>query len=135
MVALNKAGEMNEALFIDNIDLEWSFRASVRGVALRGVPSAQLAHAIGDKVFGFWGRQIYLHSPTRQYYIMRNRLLLYAMPHVPLAWKLQDAWRAVIKVVLFTTVFAPRLNNLRMMALGAWHALRGRSGSLEHARR
>lgn len=125
---LDAVGLMEEGLFIDNVDLEWCFRARARGYALLGVCDAVLEHSVGDQVVHVAGRALYRHGPLRQYYIMRNRIALYRRPYSPWGWVVQDFLRMGVKLVLFGLVFAPRRENLRMMARGLIDGLRGRSG-------
>ena len=125
---LDAVGPMEEGLFIDNVDLEWCFRARARGYALLGVCDAVLEHSVGDQVVHVAGRALYRHGPQRQYYIMRNRIALYRRPYSPWGWVVQDFLRMGVKLVLFGLVFAPRRENLRMMARGLIDGLRGRSG-------
>ena len=40
---------MKESYFIDNIDLEWCFRAKSKGYELIGTDEAVLYHAIGER--------------------------------------------------------------------------------------
>lgn len=125
---LDAVGLMEEGLFIDNVDLEWCFRARARGYSLLGVCDAVLEHSVGDQVVHVAGRALYRHGPLRQYYIMRNRIALYRLPYSPWGWVVQDFLRMGVKLVLFGLVFAPRRENLRMMARGLIDGLRGRSG-------
>jgi rhamnosyltransferase len=115
---------MDERLFIDNIDMEWCFRAKAKGYRLLGVSDALLYHRLGDSVrrlpFPGIDKAVLIHSPRRQYYIMRNRLLLYRRAYVPLAWKCADFPRLLFKLVYFSLFVAPRRENLRMM----WRGLR-----------
>jgi rhamnosyltransferase len=127
---LDAVGPMTEDLFIDNVDLEWSFRARARGYRLYGVCGAVLAHRLGDSrrefLGGRWQRVV--HSPVRLYFIMRNRLRLYRMPHVPRVWVAQDAPRIVMKMLIFGVFVAPRGRNLKYMLAGLRDGLAGRGG-------
>ena len=125
---LRQIGLMEEGLFIDNVDLEWCFRARQQGWILLGACDAVLAHSVGDQVVRIAGRALYRHGPLRQYYIMRNRILLYRRPYSPRGWVIQDFLRMLLKVVLFGVIFPPRIRNLRMMAYGVRDGLQGRSG-------
>ena len=89
---LRDIGLMDEALFIDNIDLEWCFRAKAKGYKLIGVSDAVLHHRLGDSVRHYprLGKRVLIHGPERQYHIMRNRLLLYRRAYIPLPWKIAD---------------------------------------------
>jgi len=125
-------GLPEEGLFIDNVDLEWSFRAQSHGYQLYGVCDAILTHRLGEQsayLPGLGGvGPIHIHGPTRQYYQTRNRLRLYARTYCPLAWKWQDFPRAVFKLIYFSTMVTPRWRNARMMARGVLDALQGKAG-------
>jgi len=41
-------GGLEESLFIDHIDTEWSFRVLAHGYTLWGIPGAILQHRMGD---------------------------------------------------------------------------------------
>lgn len=127
---LDQVGAMDVGLFIDNVDLEWGFRAQALGYALYGVGSATMHHRLGDdrRMLPFGGGQVVVHGPLRLYYMMRNRVLLYHMPHVPSVWKAQDLLRVMAKLFLFSVLIGPRLRNLRYMLRGMSDGLRGRQG-------
>ena len=127
---LDQVGVMDAGLFIDNVDLEWGFRAQALGYALYGVGSATMHHRLGDdrRALPFGGGQVVVHGPLRLYYMMRNRVLLYRMPHVPSVWKAQDLLRVLAKLFLFSLLIAPRLRNLRCMLRGMSDGLHGRQG-------
>ncbi len=124
----DKVGLMDESLFIDNVDLEWCFRARSRGVRLFGACGVRMAHSLGDRAFRVGRHVIHYHGPVRQYYMMRNRVLLYRREYTPKGWIVQDVLRVLVKFVLFSLVFAPRGRNVAMMLRGVWHGLRGVTG-------
>ncbi len=127
-----KVGMLDEGLFIDNVDLDWCFRARQQGLSLYGVCEASMLHQIGDaKVCAsVFGRvyTIYQHQPLRQYYIMRNRILLYRRAYSPYAWVVQDIVRAVGKGLLTLVLFSQRRLNFQMMLSGFVDGLRGKTG-------
>ena len=125
---LDRVGLPEEGLFIDNVDLEWCFRARASGLVLYGVCDAVLTHSIGDQVFKFYGRVLYLHGPLRQYYIMRNRILLYRRSYSPWGWVVQDFFRMLFKFAVFSLIVPPRLQNFRMMFKGLVDGLGGKTG-------
>lgn len=131
LAALRAIGPMNASLFIDNVDIEWCFRAKNRGYSILGSAKATMGHEIGDgfvKVPIFRKKQIQVHSPVRLYYIMRNRILLYSMPHVPRKWVAQDILRIPFKFAIFALLVPGKWNNARHMARGIWHGMIGRKG-------
>ncbi|MCL5807656.1 MAG: glycosyltransferase family 2 protein [Deltaproteobacteria bacterium] len=130
LVAIDDIGAMDEGLFIDNVDLEWSFRALAKGYALIGVCTTTMHHRLGQsrRRLPFGLGQFVVHDPIRLYYIMRNRLLLYHLPHTPAVWIVQDLPRVVFKFLLFTILVCPRRRNVRFMLTGLRDGLLGRSG-------
>ena len=128
---LDSVGAMDAGLFIDNVDMEWSFRARAKGYALYGVCSATMHHHLGDdrRALPFGVGKIVVHGPVRLYYMMRNRLRLYGMRHTPRVWIAQDVPRVLVKLFLFGVLIGPRWRNLRFMLRGLWDGLRGRQGA------
>lgn len=125
---LDVIGLPEEALFIDNVDMEWCFRARSKGYSLYGVCDALMLHSVGDQVFTAGPMVMHRHGPLRQYYIMRNRLVLYRRTYAPAAWILQDALRALFKLFVFSVCLSPRKENIRMMYRGIKDGLSGRLG-------
>jgi rhamnosyltransferase len=97
--ALRDIGLMKSDYFIDNIDLEWCFRAVHRGYRLYGTDHARLLHRIGEDSDSLLVRKglMVQHSPLRFYYSSRNRLDLYRRAHAPWRWKLRDLPRFALK--------------------------------------
>lgn len=131
MPAIDAVGGMDESLFIDSVDLDWSFRARAAGFALYGICDARMRHSIGDALRpGLFGRKVFVHGPTRLYYLMRNRVLLYRRVHTPVVWVAQDVLRFVGKFVRMSMFVSPRRANARAMLRGLWDGIRGRAGKL-----
>ena len=128
MTMFDQVGLPEEGLFIDNVDLEWCFRARSMGFSLYGVCAAVMQHAVGDHVIQVGNSVIHLHGPLRQYYIMRNRILLYQRSYSPWGWVLQDFWRMVFKLVFFAVFSSPRRQNVLMMLKGIKDGLLGKAG-------
>lgn len=128
---IDAVGAMDDALFIDNVDLEWCFRARSLGYQLYGVCAASMGHQLGDtrRRLPLGLGQVVVHGPARLYYIMRNRLRLYRKPHTPKTWVAQDVPRVLMKLLLFGVLVGPRLRNLRFMLRGLWDGVRNRGGA------
>lgn len=128
----DKVGEMDESLFIDNIDMDWCFRASAAGLALYGVCDAQMHHCIGEQLRPSRAKRegVIVHKPFRLYYIMRNRVLLYGRAYTPRVWVLQDLPRLVLKLIGNSLFIAPRWERLGFMWRGLWDGLRGVRGPI-----
>lgn len=127
----DRVGLMDAGLFIDNVDLEWGFRARAQGYGLYGVCAATMQHRLGDTRYSLPldAGQVVVHGPLRLYYMMRNRVLLYRMPHTPRVWIAQDLPRVLVKLLLFGVLIGPRLRNLHCMLRGLRDGLRGRQGA------
>ncbi|MGJ7902999.1 glycosyltransferase family 2 protein [Lysobacter sp. 1R34A] len=129
---LDTVGGMDEGLFIDNVDIEWSSRARHRGYRLYGICDARMRHRIGDlvQVSRLIPYRTVVHSPARLYYMMRNRVLLYRRAEVPRRWMAQDLPRLVLKFVGTALLLKPRLAYLRAMLRGLRDGVRGRDGAM-----
>ncbi|HEX4333330.1 MAG TPA: glycosyltransferase family 2 protein [Usitatibacter sp.] len=128
--AYRELGAFDESFFVDNVDLEWCFRARSRGFLLYGAAGARLDHRLGDRRVRIGNRQLVVHSPERLYYMTRNRLLLYQRPYAPLKWKLKDALRGAAKFAATMMFVAPRAEYARMTWRGLSDALQRRAGRL-----
>ena len=126
-----QVGPLEDGLFIDNVDLEWCFRARSKGMSVFGVYDALMEHSVGDEVIEIGARVIHLHSPVRQYYIMRNRILLYRRAYSPWRWVNQDFLRMLFKVMTFSIFLSPRRKNFGMMFRGLKDGLKGKTGKLD----
>jgi rhamnosyltransferase len=131
--ALRAIGPMDEGLFIDRIDIDWCLRAAALGYGVYGVCGARLQHEPGEHSRRIWiGRwtEAAVHSPERNYYMIRNSMLLYRKAYAPLRWILNDIlWLSA--VVVASCVVAPaRLRRLRLVVKGIWDGVRGVRGPL-----
>ncbi|MDB5804036.1 MAG: rhamnosyltransferase [Betaproteobacteria bacterium] len=135
MSALEEVGMMDEALFIDYVDLEWSMRATARGYRLYGHYGTRIDHRLGDEPIRLFGRKMMSHSPLRHYYLARNAVALWRMPHPQWHWKVLDAVNLFVKCGIFSTLAPNRGTHLRMILRGFADGLRGRYGRFDQARR
>jgi rhamnosyltransferase len=99
MAALKSIGPMRADYFIDNVDLEWCFRAKSSGFHIFGTDHARLYHRIGEAGSSYLVRKgiVVQHNALRFYYSSRNRIHLHRQPHAPRNWKLKDSVRFVLK--------------------------------------
>jgi rhamnosyltransferase len=128
LAVFDRIGVMDESLFIDNVDLDWSFRAHALGLATCVAEAATMRHRIGEQRRLAGGMVVAVHTPDRLYYMMRNRMRLYARPHVPRQWVARDLPRLLGKFALFSLLVSPRAANAAAMLQGIWHALCARGG-------
>lgn len=131
MKVLDQIGLMQSELFIDHVDTEWCFRARAQGYRVYGVFDAQMKHVLGDQVVQFLRRRFSVRSPLRNYYLMRNSMWLYQQKSPSLHWKLVDAWRLLVKFVVYSLIVPPRLKHVKMMLKGIWHGLTKQMGQFK----
>jgi rhamnosyltransferase len=130
MAVLDKVGDMRDEFFIDYVDFEWGLRAAQQGLQSYGVCAAHLQHRLGDSHIKFFKKHVPLHSSVRHYYLLRNAVILYKEPWVLLRWKIADGVRLLLKCFFYVTFAKQRLTHSRMMLLGVWHGLLGKTGKL-----
>ena len=111
---------MKESYFIDNVDLEWCFRAKSKGYELVGTDAAILYHAIGERSSNPFVRAgiIAQHSPQRSYFSSRNRVHLYGMNYSPTGWKYRDIIRFIIKTIWLLITSPDRKEYCKNIFLG-----------------
>lgn len=126
-----QAGLMEEAFFIDYVDLEWCIRCRQAGVRIQVVPSATMTHAIGDKVVENGPLTTFVHSPVRAYYRLRNAFLLIRMPHVPRLYVLHQVVAALVHHLLQWRHSDDRGQHARLGWRGLVDGVRGVRGKLE----
>lgn len=128
---VERVGALDDSLFIDNVDVEWCYRAAAHGFHCYGAMEADMQHSLGDRqlTLPLLGRALVIHPPLRIYYMMRNRWRLYAMPHVPLAWKLADIPRMLAKQLIFSLGVSPRRRYLHAGLAGLRDGLLRRGGA------
>jgi len=128
---LDSVGPMDEALFIDNVDMEWCFRAKRAGYRLYGCFETHMKHKIGERERHIFGLRVRDHNPLRQYYMTRNRISLYLRPDTPRVWIWNDILRFIPKLLYLTLIAERRIENRRMISTALKDARRGRLGKFE----
>jgi len=127
-VTFDVAGLMDEGLFLDYVDIEWCLRARARGVPILVDPASSMRHAIGDKTVEVGSLRVFVDSPVRTYYRMRNALLLLRKKDVPVIFAAKEITSELVHHFLQVLLVADRMQRLNAYVLGMWHGLRGVSG-------
>lgn len=126
----DSAGLMDESLFIDYVDFEWCARVRSAGFEIMAVPGAEMMHAIGDFSIKSAGLHVFIHSPTRCYYRVRNPFHLLRYPHIRFIYAMRQIISALVQHLLqFSSSDNPRLH-VQMGLKGLAHGLIGRRGRL-----
>lgn len=116
-------GGLDESLFIDHVDTDWSFRVLASGYSLWGVPNAIFHHRMGDDSLRYWllGWRIWpSRSPLRHRYLFRNALWLMRRPYVLPVWKF---W-AGVKLILTGIVHGVFDHRRAAQVKAMWQGLR-----------
>lgn len=82
-------GGMDEALFTYWVDIEWGLRSKHHGFYSYLLPKPVIEHSIGKKTKQIFGRKRVVHDDFRQYYIVRNQLVLLRYAHLPKMMRLK----------------------------------------------
>lgn len=121
--ALRNAGLMEAGLFIDFVDLEWGFRAASVGYRHFQSRRVVMQHALGERVVTIGSKRITLHSPIRNFFFVRNALVLSARSYIPRIWRShfrKRVWRNFLGFGLFADA---RPQRLYFMSKGIMHGL------------
>ena len=138
---LESVGMLEDDLFIDCVDSEYTARVRQHGLKAVIAPGCNISHAVGDSRpmrLGTWHvtvggqkRFVHSHAPFRVYYITRNGIVMYRryLTKQP-RWVLR---RIGLEVVFYgvRVVYGPyRLRQLAAIGFGIRDALRGRLGRI-----
>ena len=94
---LNAVGLMEDALFIDCVDIEWGYRAAESGFYCIGTTETEMSHSIGTTPKKLFTRYITSQTAMRNYYYFRNCCRLIKRPYVSARWK----WKTFIRSILY----------------------------------
>lgn len=126
---INQLGGLDESLFIDHVDTEWSFRVLANGYTLWGIPGAIFQHRMGDDSVRYWlfGWRVWpSRSPARHRYLFRNTLWLMRRNYVPLVWKFWAIVKLALTAVMHGIFDSRRAAQITAMLLGIKDGLAGR---------
>lgn len=126
----SEVGPMDDALFIDFVDLEWCVRARNKGFRVLGVPWLTLSHELGEPPVRVLGRTYPMHSATRHYYLFRNAVALILRRDMPFTWKTTELVKMPGRLLIYALLPANGGSHVKMAIKGICHALTGRMGHL-----
>jgi O-antigen ligase len=130
--AVDRIGPFDEQLFIEHVDTDWCLRARAIGYALLGVVNARLDHKFGDATLtaplAGGNHQFFLYPAERNYYLVRNSIVLWRRPYAPMGWVLHDFLRNVVLIFWHILVARPRRKRLKSVWRGICDGLGGDFG-------
>ncbi|MGE0676311.1 glycosyltransferase family 2 protein [Pseudolabrys sp.] len=122
------AGCMDERLFIDYVDSEWCLRCRQAGVPINIVPQAKLSHRIGERSFRVFGCVVFVHSPIRCYYQIRNALILLRYPHWPRYFGIKQVITVLTSRIILIFYADQKRALAKAILMGLLHGIIGKSG-------
>lgn len=129
---IKHVGYMNEDLFIDYIDVEWSFRAKSLGYSVFASPRSKMKHAIGDNRTSILGRSISVHSPLRRYYLYRNSIYMIKDPNILLGYKIREIAFNAFRFIVFLILSNERRKYFKYSISGFMDGFKGVKGKCPH---
>ena len=125
-------GPMEDAFFIDYVDLEYCLRMRAAGLKVIECPKAILTHSLGRITQHKLFTKKYTttnHSPKRRYYITRNRLILIRR-YFPKdrEWAVADFKGMVKETAKIFLVEQDKVLKARYILRGIWDAIFNRLG-------
>jgi rhamnosyltransferase len=123
--AFRESGGFDEQLFVDNVDVEWSYRVAAMGYHLIGTYISSMLHCIGDSELRIpWTTvKLNIHQPPRVRFMTKSRFLSYRKATLPKPWKLHDFIRFCAKSLLMLTLGDQRKLMLSAVVHGALEGL------------
>lgn len=126
-----RAGLMDETLFMDWTDIEWCLRACSHGMEISGCADTRIIHHLGDGTGRIFGKAISLHSPLRHYYIARNALALALYYSTPTTLqRIRFGISAIAYCCLIPWICSQPFKHVKMTLIGLAHGLINRKGPL-----
>lgn len=123
-----EVGMMEDGLFIDLVDIEWGLRAKFHGYQSYQCLTHIMTHTLGNGRLKVLWRRVTLHSPIRNYYSIRNRILLSKRRYIGCAWRIYFLKRIFPYFIIFG--FFPNQKRLRisLMLRGILDGILSRTG-------
>lgn len=131
--AMKHIGFMRSNYFINHVDNEWCFRARAMGYRLLGISTSKLEHQFGDNIKQIWFfgyRHAIYHSPLRNYYDVRNTLLMLRSTVMSWTWRIYFIWR-LARLGYFLIFADQRWLRFQRIFLGLVHGFKDVSGCLD----
>jgi rhamnosyltransferase len=128
---LKLVGLKDEKLFIDWVDMEWCWRASMKyGLKILVTGDVKMTHSLGDTNCEVFGYKIIIRSPFRHYFMVRNALALALhSDFLPLPVRLELSIKALIWTILFPILIKDkRYEHFKATSTAVNHGILNRLG-------
>lgn len=125
------AGLMDESLFIDYVDTEWTLRCASHGYLVKINRAAIMRHSIGNKTIRLGLFNVPVHSASRRYYRIRNSFLLLRATNVPKFLAVREISFSLIHQFILICTQPNRIAYLRYAWLAILDGVLGRNGAFD----
>lgn len=129
--ALALVGGFDEDLFIDYVDIEFGLRCQHAGLGSWIVKAAVMEHAIGEQPLRVGQWTLPSHSAIRRRYQVRNALLLMRRGYMPLAWKVAESFKIMLRFMFLAIARKPFQGQISAWFSGFLDGALGRSGPID----
>lgn len=89
-----------------------------------------MEHQLGAGWLKLGSRSIAIHAPVRNYFWVRNALVLARREYVKPAWRIHLAIRALLFLLVYPLVADQGWQRLQLIIRGLWDGIRDRGGPL-----
>lgn len=117
-------GGMDDKLFIDGVDFEWSWR--VRSQLKKHLymdTRIKMYHKLGEGDKRLLGRNIAIATPFRCYYQYRNYFVLSTYNYTPISWIIKNGFKYFIRLFYYPLFVRPRWKYLSSSFKGLYSGL------------
>lgn len=121
-------GLMNEDYFIDFVDTEWSLRCKSKNVPIKVISNAKMIHAIGEKSIDLKIFRLFVHSPTRTYYKVRNSFLFFNNKNVPYLLGVKEIVSALIHNFIIFFIVSNKIQYIKNYFGAIVDGIKGKKG-------
>lgn len=128
---LKQVGIMDAGLFIDLVDIEWGLRARSKGYKNFQINQCIMQHTIGDRKVKILGKNISVHAPIRNYYLIRNSIILYKRKRLNRRWRFFLLFRSFAFFFIFSIFIDKRGKRIYLMLNGFKDGFLNHSNHLE----
>jgi rhamnosyltransferase len=123
-------GTMLDELFIDWVDIEWGLRTRRAGSKCYVVPSAVMAHSIGDSSVRLAGEERNIHNDIRNFYIVRNATYLLKLRSMGWRWRTVTILKIPLYVCFYSLHSSNRWNSFEKLCGAILDGIRGKVGRI-----
>lgn len=122
-------GLFDEDFFIDFVDTEWCLRCRSKQIPIRVIPSAVMHNRVGSESVNLGITTVFVHTPVRCYYQLRNCFHLFRRCHIPVLFAVRETISVFFSRALLFLIVRDKLNYGRAYLCALRDGMCGVTGS------